>query len=127
MRLRFKRQFTKHMDQNTDLQRERFTHAPSVAGPSMRTARPVMAGDDQQLLDEFFEQQKQQGDPGSFRFNDMHQELSAIHRPPGFDMAPGGDWSQEFQAHQGARLFELNPEEEAAFSAAFHQHQLPPH
>ncbi|KAG0315218.1 Peroxisomal membrane signal receptor PTS1 [Dissophora globulifera] len=121
------RQFTKHMDQNTDLQRERFTHAPSVAGPSMRTARPVMAGDDQQLLDEFFEQQKQQGDPGSFRFNDMHQELSAIHRPPGFDMAPGGDWSQEFQAHQGARLFELNPEEEAAFSAAFHQHQLPPH
>ncbi|KAI1321447.1 Peroxisomal membrane signal receptor PTS1 [Mortierella claussenii] len=123
------KQFTKHFNQDTSLQRERFGNAPSAAGPSMRTARPAMAGDDQQLLDEFFEQQKQQGDPGAFRFNDMHQELSAIHRPPGFEMAPGGDWTQEFQAHQppGARLFELSPEEDAAFSAAFQQHQPPPH
>ncbi|KAG0359916.1 Peroxisomal membrane signal receptor PTS1, partial [Gamsiella multidivaricata] len=123
------RQFTKHFDQNTSLQRERFVNAPSAAGPSMRTARPTMAGDDQQLLNEFFEQQKQQGDPGAFRFNDMHQELSAIHHAPGFEMAPGGDWTQEFQTHQppGARLFELSPEEEAAFSAAFQQHQAPPH
>ncbi|KAF8924614.1 hypothetical protein EDD21DRAFT_23493 [Dissophora ornata] len=123
------RQFTKHFNQDTSLQLGHFSNAPSAAGPSMRTARPAMAGDDQQLLDEFFEQQKQQGDPGAFRFNDMHQELSAIHRAPGFEMAPGGDWSQEFQAHQpaGARLFELNPEEEAAFSAAFQHHQPPPH
>ncbi|KAG0347803.1 Peroxisomal membrane signal receptor PTS1 [Podila humilis] len=121
------RQFTKHFNQDTSLQRERFQNAPSQAGPSMRTARPTMGGDDQQLLDEFFEQQKQQGDSGSFRFNDMHHELSAIHHGPGFDMAPGGDWSQEFHGQQGARVFELNPEEEAAFSAAFQQHQAPPH
>ncbi|KAF9299223.1 Peroxisomal membrane signal receptor PTS1 [Mortierella antarctica] len=121
------RQFTKHFNQDTSLQRERFNNAPAQAGPSMRTARPAMAGDDQQLLDEFFEHQKQQGEPGAFRFNDMHQELSAIHRGPGFEMAPGGDWSQEFHGQQGARLFELNPEEEAAFSAAFQQHQAPPH
>ncbi|KAF9918490.1 Peroxisomal membrane signal receptor PTS1 [Lobosporangium transversale] len=124
------RQFTKHFDRDLTVQQDRFRNAASSsAGPSMRTARPTMAGDDQQLLDEFFEQQKQQGDPGAFRFNDMHQELSAIHRPPGFEMAPGGDWSQEFQAHQptGARLFELSPEEEAAFSAAFQQHQPAPH
>ncbi|KAF8943258.1 Peroxisomal membrane signal receptor PTS1 [Haplosporangium gracile] len=119
------RQFTKHFDQNTSLQRERFGNAPQASGPSMRTARPVMGGDDQQLLDEFFQQENQQGDPGSFRFNDMRQELSAMHHAPGF---AGGDWSQEFQGHQqGARLFELNPEEEAAFSAAFQQHQAPPH
>ncbi|KAF9271710.1 Peroxisomal membrane signal receptor PTS1, partial [Mortierella alpina] len=95
----------------------------------MRTARQPMAGGDQQLLDEFFEHQKQQGDPGAFRFNDIHQELSAIHHPPGFEMAPGADWSQEFHGqHQGgARLFELNPEEDAAFSAAFQHHQVPPH
>ncbi|KAF9334576.1 Peroxisomal membrane signal receptor PTS1 [Podila minutissima] len=121
------RQFTKHFNQDTSLQRERFNNAPAQAGPSMRTARPAMGGDDQQLLDEFFEHQKQQGEPGAFRFNDMHQELSAIHRGPGFEMAPGGDWSQEFQGQQGARLFELSPEEDAAFSAAFQQHQAPPH
>ncbi|KAG0062533.1 hypothetical protein BKA57DRAFT_423244 [Linnemannia elongata] len=119
------RQFTKHFNENDTLQRERFVNAPQVSGPSMRTARPVMGGDDQQLLDEFFQQENQQGDPGSFRFNDMRQELSAMHHAPGF---AGGDWSQEFQGHQqGARLFELNPEEEAAFSAAFQQHQPPPH
>ncbi|KAG0199301.1 Peroxisomal membrane signal receptor PTS1 [Mortierella sp. GBA30] len=123
------RQFTKHFNQDTSLQRERFENAPSTAGPSMRTARPAMAGNDQQLLDEFFEQQKQQGDPGAFRFHEMHQELSAIHHPPGFELGPGADWSQEFHGQQqgGARLFELNPEEEAAFSAAFQQHQAPQH
>ncbi|KAF9425261.1 Peroxisomal membrane signal receptor PTS1 [Podila epigama] len=121
------RQFTKHFNQDTSLQRERFTNAPAHAGPSMRTARPAMGGDDQQLLDEFFEQQKQQGDAGAFRFNDMHQELSSIHQGPRFDMAPGADWSQEFHGQEGARVFELNPEEEAAFSAAFQQHQAPPH
>ncbi|KAG0012383.1 Peroxisomal membrane signal receptor PTS1 [Entomortierella chlamydospora] len=44
-------------------------------------------------------------------------------------MAPGGDWTQEFQDHRppGARVFELSPEEEAAFSQAFQQHQAPPH
>ncbi|KAF9208287.1 Peroxisomal membrane signal receptor PTS1 [Podila verticillata] len=121
------RQFTKHFNQDTSLQRERFDVAAGPAGPSMRTARPALGGDDQQLLNEFFEHQKQQGEPGAFQFNDMHQELSAIHRGPGFEMAPGGDWSQEFHGQQGARLFELNPEEEAAFSAAFQQHQAPPH
>ncbi|KAF9971289.1 Peroxisomal membrane signal receptor PTS1, partial [Modicella reniformis] len=51
-----------------------------------------------------------------------------MHHGPRFDLAPGGDWSQEFQGQSsGARLFELNPEDEAAFSAAFQQHQAPPH
>ncbi|KAF9563766.1 Peroxisomal membrane signal receptor PTS1 [Mortierella alpina] len=123
------RQFTKHFNQDTSLQREHFRNAPATAGPSMRTARPAMGADDQQLLDEFFEQQAQQpGAQGPFAFNDMQHELSAIHHAPGFDMAPGGDWSQEFHGQQGgARLFELNPDEEAAFSAAFQQHQGPPH
>ncbi|KAG9320918.1 hypothetical protein KVV02_001723 [Mortierella alpina] len=123
------RQFTKHFNQDTSLQREHFRNAPSTAGPSMRTARPAMGADDQQLLDEFFEHQAQQPGPqGPFAFNDMQHELSAIHHAPGFDMAPGADWSQEFHGQQGgARLFELNPDEEAAFSAAFQQHQGPPH
>ncbi|KAF9579592.1 Peroxisomal membrane signal receptor PTS1 [Lunasporangiospora selenospora] len=125
------RQFTKHFNQNTSLHQERFGNAPASAGPSMRTStRPAMGGDDQQLLDEFFEHQKQHGDGGAFQFDNMHQELSAIHRPPGFEMAPpGADWSQEFhqQGPAGPRIFEMNPEEEAAFSAAFQQHQVAPH
>ncbi|KAF9930776.1 Peroxisomal membrane signal receptor PTS1 [Linnemannia zychae] len=117
------RQFTKHFNQDTSLQRERFGNAPQASGPSMRTARPAMGGEDK-LLEEFFQQEHQQGDPSSFRFNDMRQELAGIHHGPAF---AGGDWTQEFQGQQGARIFELNPEEEAAFSAAFQQHQAPPH
>ncbi|KAG0256735.1 Peroxisomal membrane signal receptor PTS1 [Mortierella polycephala] len=102
----------------------------STNGNAMRQFTKHFNVDDslQRLLNEFFEHQKQQPGEGAFRFNDMHQELSAVHHAPGFDMAPGADWSQEFHGQQGgARLFELNPEEEAAFSAAFQHHQAPPH
>jgi hypothetical protein len=38
----------------------------------------------------------------------------------GHSVSLGGDWTQEFQGHQqGARVFELSPEEEASFSAAY--------
>ncbi|KAF9168143.1 Peroxisomal membrane signal receptor PTS1 [Mortierella sp. AD010] len=109
---------------------DQFRHDSSQqAGPSMRTARPVMAGDDQRLLDEFFQQEEQQKNLGAFDLNRMRQELPSLHQAPGFEMAPGGDWTQEFQDHRppGARVFELSPEEEAAFSQAFQQHQAPPH
>ncbi|KAF9978488.1 Peroxisomal membrane signal receptor PTS1 [Actinomortierella ambigua] len=121
------RQFTKHFNQDTTLQHERFVNAPATQGPSMRTAGPAMGVNDQQLLDEFFDQQQKGGEPAAFRFNDMRQELGAIHRGPGFAPPVGGDWGQEFQAQQGARIFELNPEEQAAFDSAFQQHQAPPH
>ncbi|KAF9159849.1 Peroxisomal membrane signal receptor PTS1 [Actinomortierella ambigua] len=120
------RQFTKHFNQDTTLKHERFANAPATQGPSMRTAGPAMGVNDQQLLDEFFDQQQKGGEPAAFRFNDMRQELGAIHRGPGF-APPGGDWGQEFQAQQGARIFEMNPEEQAAFENAFQHHQAPPH
>ncbi|KAF9116689.1 Peroxisomal membrane signal receptor PTS1 [Mortierella sp. AM989] len=124
------RQLTKQFTDHNPLYTESFRQDPAQAGPSMRTARPAMAGDDQRFLDDFFKQEEQQRNMGAFEnLNDMNRELSAIHHAPGFEMAPGGDWSQEFQAHgpPGARLFELNPEEEAAFSEAFQHHQAPPH
>ncbi|KAF8983201.1 Peroxisomal membrane signal receptor PTS1 [Entomortierella lignicola] len=122
-------QFAKRFD--TDLSDRSGFARPEISqpGPSMRTERPVMAGEDQQFVNDFFREQEQQRNVGAFNLNPMLQELPPLHHAPGFEMAPGGDWSQEFHTHQpqGARLFEINPEEEAAFSQAFEQHQAPPH
>ncbi|KAF9435724.1 Peroxisomal membrane signal receptor PTS1 [Entomortierella beljakovae] len=103
---------------------DQFHHAgPSQGHQGFRTrgAAPI-----DNLTEEF--SKFQQDHQPTFGFDEMRGALGEIHGPV-MNLPPGGDWGQEFHQHQlpRAKLFELSPEEEAAFSDAYQQHQAPPH
>ncbi|ORY97214.1 hypothetical protein BCR43DRAFT_523434 [Syncephalastrum racemosum] len=113
-------QMLKQFGQDRSLQRDRFA-GPSQgpAGPStIRTGvRPGMQDDS--MVNEFFGQEQQGPGPQQmggrpFEFSDLQRELEAVRG------AGAGNWASEFD-HQGPRLWEISPAEEAAMEKAFHE------
>lgn len=92
----------------------------------MRTQRQQGPGFGQSdMVNEFFGQEQQHqptqhmGIQNNFEFSALQRELDAVRQVP-----HAGGWANEFghshqQQHQGPKLWELTPEEEAAMEKAF--------
>ncbi|KAI8373219.1 uncharacterized protein BYT42DRAFT_579628 [Radiomyces spectabilis] len=122
-------QMLKQFSQDRSLQRDRFAGPSQAQGPStIRTTRqgPAFHPEDS-MVNEFFGQEAQRpvGPAGSvagpFQFTDLQRELEAVHQQGPMT----GGWANEFDAvQQGPRLWEVNPEEEAAMEKAFQESRM---
>ncbi|KAI8081583.1 uncharacterized protein BX664DRAFT_268750 [Halteromyces radiatus] len=126
-------QMLKQFNQDRSLQRDRFdpSGGPSGQQQGIRTqnGRPGFLSDDN-MVNEFFGQE-QGGNtagptmaPNPFQFSELQRELENVRQHSHLQQGPAsGDWSAEF-GHQGPRIWELKPEEEAAMEKAFEESRI---
>ncbi|KAL1954699.1 hypothetical protein VTO42DRAFT_803 [Malbranchea cinnamomea] len=119
-------QFSKHVQDDKSLQRDRLVGRPGAMQESMRS-RSMMGGQDH-MMDEFMKQgtQMPQGPAQPFAMEHMRRELENIQTAPPRTGSPG--WAAEFDAGEHARMeaaFPGGPAFSPAEFARFQQQNRP--
>ncbi|KAI9307681.1 hypothetical protein BJ944DRAFT_157565 [Cunninghamella echinulata] len=120
-------QMLKQFNQDRSLQRDRFEPVAGPSGPQqgMRTQQGPAFQQNDSMVNEFFGQEQGAAGPSMarnpFQFSELQRELENVRQQP--PMANSGEWASEF-GHQAPRIWEINPEEEAAMEKAFEESRI---